>query len=206
MRPPKPLLILTLAAAAFSTAGCSPGAQTPTTRMVRVDADPGPDRDTAQARALDDRAADAIGRADASAAEKLLNQAVTIDPEFGPAHNNLGVVYYNQSKMNAAAEQFVLAARLMPRDAEPRNGLGLVYESSGRFDDAIGCYDRARALDPGNVIYLGNSARAHVRRGDRGDELLAMLTRLAGSDTRPDWNRWERETLARLTRPATTEP
>jgi Flp pilus assembly protein TadD len=198
------ILNLCIVAVALSAAGCSPNPQTPTTRMIKVDADS--KRDTDRARAFDDQAADAIDKSDFLAAEKLLNQAILIDPEFGPAHNNLGVVYYNQSKIYVAAEQFLLAAALMPRNAEPRNGLGLVFESSGRLDDAVAYYDRARALDPGNVIYLGNSARARVRRGDRTDEVTTILTRLIGSDSRPDWNRWEREALLHITRSATTEP
>ncbi len=162
--------------------------------------------DTDRARTLNSKAVGFIERADYNAAADVLKQAVTADPEFGPAQNNLGVAYYKQSKMYLSAQQFLLAAALMPRDPEPRNGLGLVFESSNRFEDAVSYYDRARALQPQSLEYLGNAARARVRRGDRNEETRELLTRIANEDDRADWNRWARATLKQMSRPAASQP
>jgi Flp pilus assembly protein TadD len=178
--------------------GCASTPQPSETRLVKLDADV--NRDTDQARAFNEQAAESITRSDFTGAEGLLKQAILADADYGPAHNNLGVVYFNKSKLYQAAREFLLAAALMPRDPEPRNGLGLVFESSNRFDDAIAYYDRAAALDPENIEYVANSARAHVRRGDQSDELRAMLVKIVADDQRSDWNRWARETLSRLNR------
>ena len=81
--------------------------------------------------------------------------------------------------------------------------MGLVFESAGRFDDAVRCYDAAVALAPAEPEYAGNAARARVRRGDHTDELHQMLARLA-ADPRPDWSDWARDTLAHWARAATS--
>ena len=178
--------------------GCMSDPASPSTRMVKLDAEP--KADTERAKALNDQAVQLIAKADYNGAEKLLLKAVEADGDFGPAQNNLGVVYYSQSESYSAAQHFLLAAALLPRDPEPRNGLGLVFESSNRFDDAVSYYDRASALGPSNIEYVGNAARARIRRGDRGDDVRAMLTRIIAEDTRAEWNQWARQTLAHLDR------
>jgi tetratricopeptide (TPR) repeat protein len=189
---------------AVALAGCGSDSPSATKKVVKLDT--APEHDTGRARELNQQAATMIADRDFDGAENLLKQAIQIDPEFGPAQNNLGVVYFNQSKLYPAAQQFLLAASLMPRDPEPRNGLGLVFESAHRLDDAINYYDRARLLDPANLEYLGNSARARVRRGDQTQELRGMLQTIAAGDPRNDWNQWARDTLRHMDRPSSTEP
>jgi Flp pilus assembly protein TadD len=184
--------------------GCSSNDAPAPKRLVKIDGQPR--QDTDRARILNQRASDLIVRSDYKGAENLLKQAVVADPEFGAAQNNLGVVYYHQSKLYAAAQQFLLAAALLPHDPEPRNGLGLVFESSGRFDDAITYYDRARSLAPGRIEYLANCARAHVRRGDQTDEVKTMLATVAASDLPNSWILWARDTLKQMNRSAATQP
>ena len=184
--------------------GCSSTPPDNATKLVKLDAEP--NRDTDLARSLNQKAAGLIAKSDFSGAEKLLKQAVAADSEFGPAQNNLGVVYFNESKLYPAAQQFLLAAALMPHDPESRNSLGLVFESSNRFDDAIRYFDRALALDPENCEYLGNAARAHIRHGDQTDEVLEMLRTLAANDTRPEWNQWAWQTLHHFRRFPSTDP
>ena len=197
-------LIPLLSAAMLISISCTSSDTPATGRLVKIDAER--TRDTNRARLLNQKAADMIVRSDYDGAEKLLKQSLSADAEFGPAQNNLGVVYYNQSKPYPAAQQFLLAAALLPHDPQPRNGLGLVFESSGRFDDAIIYYDRARALAPGDIEYLANSARARVRRGDQTDELRTMLATVATSDLGGSWNRWARETLQHMNHPSATAP
>ncbi len=186
---------------ALALIGCN-GPADGTRRVIRVDDDP--PRDTAAARRENAAAADLLEAGKAAEAEPHLRRAVAADPKFGPAWNNLGAALFHLDRPAAAADAFETAAGLMPASPDPRNGLGLVLEASGRVDQAIVYFDRAVALDPGNVEYLGNAARARVRRGDRTDEVRGMLARLAVDDPRPDWNAWERETLGRL-RPTTRE-
>jgi Flp pilus assembly protein TadD len=117
---------------------------------------------------------------------------------YGPGHNNLGKVYYHQSKLYLAAWEFQYAAKLMPNVPEPRNNLGLVFESAGKLDDAVGSYGEAMRLEPDNVQFIGNLARARVRRGDRDGEVRELLGKLVLRETRPRWAEWAREQLSAL--------
>ena len=88
------------------------------------------------------------------------------NPNYGPLHNNMGIVCYRDGKLYDAAREFDQASPLMPTLAEPRNNLGMVMEKVGRYDDAIAAYGKAHDLQPDSGMYLGNLLRARVRHGD----------------------------------------
>jgi cytochrome c-type biogenesis protein CcmH/NrfG len=90
----------------------------------------------------------------------------------------------------------------MPNQPEPRNNLGLVFEAVGRMDDAVKAYDDALKLEPDGANYLGNAARARVRRGDKGPELRDLLSKLIERDRREEWVSWAKERLAMLPKTA----
>ncbi len=163
-----------------------------------------PNRDTDTARTLNARALAHLEESEVEQAEKLLKDALAADITFGPAHNNLGKVYFQQGKLYLAAWEFQYAARLMPHQPEPRNNLGLVYERVGKLADAVDWYAKARELEPDNPELLGNLARAKVRRGDRDEQLRELLTELALKETRPEWRDWAERKLALF--PRTDEP
>ncbi len=155
-------------------------------------------RDTETARLANDRGLDHLDRGELAEAEKAFKLAVAADVEFGPAYNNLGMVYYKQRLWYAAAKTFEDAARLLPRHAEPQNNLGLVLEQAGHLDWAVDYYRRAVELDPENIVYRANLARTLVQRGDGTDELRTLLGQVQLQDARPEWRPWARRQLARL--------
>ncbi len=183
--------------AAVACVGCASNKQT-----ITVDGR----RDTAEARSLNERAFKLIQEGKFDEAEKLCKRAVDADIMYGPAHNNLGLIYYHQQKLYAAAWEFQNSAKLMPYQPEPRNNLGLVFERAGKMEDAAGEYANARAMEPDNPQYLGNLARAHIRKGDRDDNTRALLEELVMKDDRPEWRDWARMNLYRMPRPATSAP
>jgi Flp pilus assembly protein TadD len=160
-------------------------------------------RDTDRARSLNDRAADAIRHGNYAEGEKLLRAALAADVMFGPAHNNLGKVYFAQKNLYLAAWEFTYAAKLMQHQPEPRNNLGLVFEASGKFDEAVAEYTEARKLESDNAEFLGNEVRARLRRGDHDAQVRELLDQLIAVDTRPAWIEWARQ---RLTLLSATQP
>ncbi len=150
------------------------------------------------ARAKHELALTAIDAGDIDAAEALLREALDADIMFGPAHNNLGKIYFQQRKLYEAAWRFEYAIKLMPDQPEPRNNLGLVLEHARRLDDAIVHYTDAHDLAPDNVEILGNLVRSRLRRGDRDSDVRRQLEDLVLKDTRPDWLAWAHEHLSRL--------
>jgi cytochrome c-type biogenesis protein CcmH/NrfG len=155
-------------------------------------------RDTARAKELNEQAFKLLDEAKYDQAEKLLRDAVAADAMFGPARNNLGLVYYHTDRLYEAAWEFENAIRLMPYQPEPRNNLGLVLERAGKLTTAADAYAKARELEPDNPQYIGNLARAKIRNGDHDEQTRALLQELVLKDSRPQWNDWARMNLFRL--------
>jgi Flp pilus assembly protein TadD len=162
-----------------------------------------PQRDTDTAHKQNDAAVTLINKGDYAGAEKLLREALADDVMYGPAHNNLGLIYFHQSKLYLAAWEFQYASKLMPTQPEARNNLGLVFEASGKLDQAIDAYDQAIKIAPDNAQFIGNCARARMRRGDKFADVRPLLEKLVTLDTRPDWTAWAKEHLALVQRAAT---
>jgi Tfp pilus assembly protein PilF len=197
--------------AAALLAGCAtPSSRAPAKPAGYQTVAADPLRDTDLARAEHARAVGLLEKGDYDAAEAALKAALTADLMFGPAHNNLGKVYFHKGELYLAAQEFNYAMKLMPNQPEPANNLGMVFEARGRWtgietpgslDEAVSAYGKAAALEPDNVQILGNWARARamrVRRGERDPDLVALLNRLVARETRPDWLAWEQRELLRL--------
>ncbi len=161
-------------------------------------------RDTEAARLHNTLGLEAIDENDFDMAEQAFKQALEADVMFGPAHNNLGKVYYTQELFYKAAWEYQYAIKLMPYHPEPKNNLGLVYESVGKLDEAVELYSEARTIEPDNPVLIGNFARARLKRGDKGSDMRGLLTELILKDTRPDWLTWAKDKLALM--PATESP
>jgi Flp pilus assembly protein TadD len=194
--------IISLASLAALVLGCQDSG-----RPTVVATASGPN--TELARQENDRAFALIQQGKYADAEPMLNRAIAADVTFGPAHNNLGLVYFHTKHspmyLYDAAREFDYAARLMPYQPDPRNNLGLVFEETGKFREAVESYERARKLAPDNPEYIGNLARVRVRRGDRDDETRKLLEELTFKDPRPDWRDWARMKLFEL-KPRATPP
>ena len=155
-------------------------------------------RDTERARREHERAFQLIGDRKYDEAEMACKRALQADIMFGPAHNNLGLVYYYQNKLYAAAWEFQNAVKLMPYQPEPRNNLGLVFERAGKIQSAAEAYGKAHEIQPDQPEYLANLARATVRLGEKTDETRKLLEEVVIKDDRPDWRDWAKLTLLRM--------
>ena len=162
-------------------------------RTVRAD----PTRNPDAARRYNERGLDRLDAGDLDAAEKAFSQALAADVEFGPAHNNLGKVYFQQRDWYRAAWEFEYARKLMPRRPEPANNLGLVLERAGELDRAVERFREAVNLAPDHVEYKANLARALVRRGDRTREVRTLLEDVVAHDRRAHWITWAQRQLDR---------
>jgi Tfp pilus assembly protein PilF len=187
--------ILLIVLAASGPLGCSQHPK-PDSAYETIGKDPRRDADFA--RQENARAVTLIDAGKYDDAQAALKSALAADVMCGPAHNNLGKIYFRQKRLYLAAWEFQYAMKLMPNQAEPPNNLGLVFEAAGKLDDAAESYGKAIALEPENVAALGNLARARVRRGDRDESVRGLLQKLIERDDRADWLAWERLTLARL--------
>ncbi|MEM1108464.1 MAG: tetratricopeptide repeat protein [Planctomycetota bacterium] len=139
-----------------------------------------------------------IGVGNLDAAEVHFRDAIDADVSHGPAHNNLGKIQYQNRQLRDAALSFQRAAENMPFRPEPANNLGLVFEAGNRLDAAVREYEKALSLDSENLVYVGNLARARVKRGDDDASLRRQLWQIADNDSREPWVEWARKQIDRL--------
>ena len=160
-----------------------------------------PRQNTELARVQNEAAYKLIKEGKYNEAEDILKNALAADVMYGPARNNLGVVYLKQGKLYAAAWELENAVKLMPHQPEPRNNLGLVMEQAGKLSEATDSFARARDLEPDNPEFIANLARVRVKRNLLDQETRKLLQELVFKDTRPEWIRWAKEQLIRVPAP-----
>lgn len=160
-----------------------------------------PLRDSETAIRKHNRALHFLDRGNSEVAEQWIQQALMADVSYGPAHNTLGKIYYDQRKYYLAAWEFEYSADTMPDRAEPHNNLGLVFEATKRLDEAIFEYQTAHDMEPDNHCYLGNLLRAKIRSGVEAETLREDFKRLLFIEQRPSWQEWCGKILATLDEP-----
>jgi Flp pilus assembly protein TadD len=148
-------------------------------------------RNPVEADRLSRHAADAIERGELDEAESLLRRALAHDLYFGPAHNNLGVVFLERGQIYEAANEFEWARKLMPSEPDPRVNLGLCLERAGRIEDAMASFDAALQVSPEHLPAIQGAALLAARSGREEPRLAAWLSVIA---QRSDgaWQQWAR--------------
>ena len=161
-------------------------------------------RNTQKAAECNARAVELLKDNQVDAAEKELTEALTADVFFGPAHNNLGTVYYRQKKYYLCAWEFQYAAKLMPNKAEPKGNLGMVFEAVGKTAEATKYYEEALTIEPDDIETAANLARVLIAANRKDDRTRKLLDEIVMKDTRPQWVSWAKERLAIMGKPAAT--
>lgn len=118
------------------------------------------------ADALFDGASEAYGRGELKKALEGLDRAIQLDPGFGAAYTNRGVITANQGAVDEALGDFDQAVRFNAYDVTAWGMRGLIHYKAKHLRFAIHCYDRVLSLQPENVKYLGNRAKARSETGD----------------------------------------
>jgi tetratricopeptide (TPR) repeat protein len=154
------------------------------------------DRETSVAEKLNRKAADLIA-SDPEQAEALLRDALSKDLYFGPAHNNLGVVFLHQQKLYEAAHEFEWARKLLPGNPDPRVNLALTLERAGRLEEAFKTYETALEVAPEDLSAIEGLAGLAVRTGRDEPRLRGWLEQVAIGAEESSWGGWARAHLAR---------
>jgi tetratricopeptide (TPR) repeat protein len=83
--------------------------------------------------------------------EKLLE----MDPDFATAHNDLGILYYNQGDKEKALGHYEQAVRIEPHNVTFQKNLADFYfVESGRVEEALAIYNKVLEVDFGDVEAL----------------------------------------------------
>ena len=155
-----------------------------------------PKRDPEAAAKLNRQGVDALSKGKFEKAEKLFKSALVKDVDYGPAHNNLGRLYFDQGKNYLAAWEFEYATKVMPRRGEPYNNLGMVMERVDKMEQAIDAYEMANMLCPNHPEIVGNLTRAWWTHDKTNLRTRDLLDQLVFVDCRSDWVAWAKEQIA----------
>jgi tetratricopeptide (TPR) repeat protein len=81
-------------------------------------------------------------------AQKRLEQAVAIDPDFAAALNDLGYIYAYQGDYHQALSVMQHYVELLPHEPNPQDSYAEILRMAGRYDDALEHYRLALKIDP----------------------------------------------------------
>lgn len=99
----------------------------------------------------------------AALAMQAYNKVLELEPNYGPAHINLGTLHYNQEEFGQAEHHYRAAIACDARYALAWFDLGNVLDETGRILDAIRAYETAVALAPTYADAHYNLALAYER-------------------------------------------
>lgn len=158
-------------------------------------------RDTQRAAALNEKAQELLAKQDDASlakAETLLRESLGADLYFGPAHNNLGVIYLSRGQLFEAAGEFEWARKLMPGHPDPRINLAMTLESAGRNQDAMETYRTALEVYPDHIAAMQGLARLQIKSGKPDEKTEAMLAQIAMRGETAEWKEWAKSQLVRV--------
>jgi Tfp pilus assembly protein PilF len=104
------------------------------------------------------KAQEAAHKGDNERAAALLGEAITQHPQFGLAHNELGLVYMHTNQLDKALEEYKAAAKALPDDASVQLNYGTALAQKRDFTEAEKQLRRAlKRLDKSAAghMYLG---------------------------------------------------
>ena len=106
----------------------------------------------------------------------LFERAIDMDPNHRDAHLELGIVYGQRGRLDAAEEHYKQAIRIDADYSEAHNNLGTVYARQAQWDKAVKEYRKAIANPmypwPDTAYY--NLARSLSQIGEHDEALIAL--------------------------------
>jgi len=105
-------------------------------------------------------------------AEKLFNEAISLDPEFIDAIDHLGIVYRRQNRLEEAETMYLCSIELNKENTVPFINLAVIYRIQGKLNDAFQLYRHVAQIQPdypegyygiGEIFYIvGNYENAMI--------------------------------------------
>jgi tetratricopeptide (TPR) repeat protein len=109
----------------------------------------------------------------------LYTRTLAVSPNAYHIRNNLGTVYWDQGKVQAAEREWQEALKLAPRHAIILNNLGLALTKQKRYTEALEYLQRAMRLKPNYTLPHVNLGIAYEEVGDHAKAELQFRAAVA---------------------------
>ena len=111
---------------------------------------------------------------DIDKAEKILKKVVELNPDFAPAHKDLGVLYLSKRLFDYAEDEFNLALKAAPDDFDVLFEYANYLHATTDFEKADEYYQKALEIKPHDIEALGFSAlnKIHLKDFDKAYEQI----------------------------------
>ena len=103
---------------------------------------------------------------DMDKAEKILKKVCDLNPDFAPAHKDLGVLYLQKRLFDYAEDEFNQALKIAPDDFEILFEYANYLHSTTNFEKADEYYQKALAINSHDADALGFSALNKIHLND----------------------------------------
>ncbi|MHC4259670.1 MAG: tetratricopeptide repeat protein [Planctomycetota bacterium] len=101
--------------------------------------------------------------------------AIRLDKNFAEGHYNLAVALAKKELIDEAIAEYREAWRLNKRNLDALNNMAYLLDNKkGQFEEAINLYEKAIALEPGNIIAHGRLGLA-LAKAKRFDEAIEQF-------------------------------
>lgn len=154
-------------------------------------------RNTPKAAELNAEAADLIG-SDPEKAEQLLREALSYDLYYGPAHNNLGIIFLERGDLYEASGEFEWARKLMPGHPDPRLNLAIALERGGQVEEAIATYESVLEVRPEFEVAMVGLASLQLREGLADVNTTRLLRKVSSTTSDEATRSWARAQVAKV--------
>jgi tetratricopeptide (TPR) repeat protein len=133
-------------------------------------------------------------------ADGAYRKSIEIQPRYPPAFVSLGNMYIDYGFSEVAMSVLDAGTQVNAKDARMWNGLGRAYLSLNQPKDAIGAFQKAKAIDPDmpDVLFGLGMAYAELRQRKEAVEALNSFLQKAGSDVPEDKKKAANDTVARM--------
>ncbi|MEB3160986.1 MAG: GUN4 domain-containing protein [Synechocystis sp.] len=105
--------------------------------------------------------------------ETYFRRAITLQPNFARAYNNLGVVLAMQNKLSEAIVMFQNAIQLDAKHESAYDNLGHIYQLMNRFEDSIAAYQTAIQINDQESSYWNGLGISLRKNGDLDGAIAA---------------------------------
>ena len=99
-------------------------------------------------------------------AQKLYKEVLKINPNYAPAHNNLGVVFKTLGETHKAKDCYEKSIEIDPSYADAYCNLGMIFKELEENQKAIDYYEKAIEINPKHLNAHNNLGGVYNKLGD----------------------------------------